>query len=339
MVILEALLVMPVMIGIDLRIQPDQSSLTLDFETSILNSGNLTGDHDPVNNPDGTITIPGLWGGSGNQEIPITFESGTRINGSSNPTGSFSVEPFDNQNLAIIQNLSMDFLGNTNIPASLTITLQYESFHTENPTSIYPGGVPIELPLAEVTLDSCIVEQTSSIAASWEQISENTFSLSGALPVQLTMEATYQAQPLPLGPVPAVLLINGDLEYTSNGASIQLSLSTSEGETVDLPGDDPLPSFPLSLPTLAPPGNVANVLMSLIPESTSFAMSLNGSITADAEPETPPCDVNDDGLVDANDVLAVLAAWGPCAGCDSDTNADGTVDVNDILVVLDCWSD
>ena len=133
MFILEAAVILPMVIGIDLQIQSSQSSISIDSETSIANSGNLTGNHDSESNPDGTITIPGLWGGSGNQEIPIAFDSGTSINGSSNPTGFMAVEPFVDQDLAIVYGLSMDLLNTSTIPVTLTITLDYQSFHTENP--------------------------------------------------------------------------------------------------------------------------------------------------------------------------------------------------------------
>ena len=337
MSILETVIILPMVLGIDLQIQSSQSSLTLDFETSISNSGNLTGNHDSEANPDGTITIPGLWGGSGNQEIPISFDSGTAINGGSNPTGFMAVEPFDEQDIAVIHDLSMDLLSSTNIPVSLTATLTYQSFHTENPTSVYPGGLPIELPLAELSLDSCLVEQTESITGIWLPIADDKFSLTALVPVIVTMEATYEGQPLPLTPVPAALAISGELEYTENGPRLELSLEIDEGETVDIPGEEPLPPFPVSLPTIVPPGSFADVLVSLLPESTSFAISLNGALVADAELETLPCDVTGDGVIDTNDILGVLADWGACPGCPSDTNGDDIVDVNDVLNVLGCW--
>ncbi len=326
-------------LGIDLQIQASQSSLSLDFETSISNSGNLIGNHDSEANPEGTITIPGLWGGSGNQEIAITFDSGTSINGASNPTGLMTVEPFDDQNLAVIYGLTMDLLSNTTIPVSLTATLTYQSFHTENPSSVYPGGLPIELPLAELTLDACLVEQTQSITGVWQPIADDTFSLTAVVPVLVTMQATYEGQPLPLTPVPAALAISGEMDYTETGPRLELSLEVSEGETVDLPGEGPLPPFPVSLPTLVPPGSFADVLITLQPESTSFAMSLKGAIVADGELETLPCDVTGDGVIDTNDILGVLADWGLCPDCPSDTNDDDIVDVNDVLNVLGCWSD
>ena len=339
MPILDTVIILPLMLGIDLEIQSTLSNLSVDMETSIANTGTLTGDHDSETNPDGTITIPGLWGGSGNQAIQIqSFDSGTSISGSGAPTGFLAVEPFDDQGLAVIHDLSIDLLS-TNIPVSLTITLQYESFHTENPTAIYPGGVPIELPLAEVSLDACRVEQTSSVTGSWEALDDTTFTLDAIVPALVTLEATYQGQPLPLAPVPTPLLINGELEYTADGPRLELSIQINEGEVVDLPGEDPLPAFPLPLPTIVPPGSVANVLIALVPDSTSFALGLSGTIVADAEPETPPCDVTGDGIIDTNDVLAVLGDWGPCSGCDADTNDDDIVDVNDVLAVLGCWTE
>ncbi|UCD76840.1 MAG: right-handed parallel beta-helix repeat-containing protein [Phycisphaerales bacterium] len=54
-----------------------------------------------------------------------------------------------------------------------------------------------------------------------------------------------------------------------------------------------------------------------------------------------PADVNGDGVVDIDDVFAVLAAWGPCDDpddCPADVNGDGTVDIDDLFEVLANWS-
>ena len=51
-----------------------------------------------------------------------------------------------------------------------------------------------------------------------------------------------------------------------------------------------------------------------------------------------PADTDGDGLVDFNDLLAVLAGWGPCGSiCSGDVTDDGTVDFDDLLVVLAGW--
>jgi len=52
-----------------------------------------------------------------------------------------------------------------------------------------------------------------------------------------------------------------------------------------------------------------------------------------------PCsgDINGTGMVDVDDLLAVINAWGPCAGCPADTNGDGVVNVDDLLAVINHW--
>ncbi|MHC4948654.1 MAG: hypothetical protein ACYTG1_10385 [Planctomycetota bacterium] len=50
-----------------------------------------------------------------------------------------------------------------------------------------------------------------------------------------------------------------------------------------------------------------------------------------------PGDASRNGLVDVEDILMVLATWGPCAGCRTDLNHNGWVDVGDLLLVLANW--
>ena len=50
-----------------------------------------------------------------------------------------------------------------------------------------------------------------------------------------------------------------------------------------------------------------------------------------------PADVTGDGVVNVSDLLAVLSAWGPCAGCPEDINGDGVVNITDLLEVLASW--
>ncbi|MCH2136042.1 MAG: hypothetical protein MK101_05605 [Phycisphaerales bacterium] len=51
-----------------------------------------------------------------------------------------------------------------------------------------------------------------------------------------------------------------------------------------------------------------------------------------------PGDVSGDGMVGADDILAVLSDWGDCSDdCSGDANGDGSVDVNDILVIISAF--
>jgi hypothetical protein len=48
-------------------------------------------------------------------------------------------------------------------------------------------------------------------------------------------------------------------------------------------------------------------------------------------------DLNGDGMIGVDDLLQLLAAWGPCNECDEDLNSDGLVGVDDLLALLGVW--
>ena len=50
-----------------------------------------------------------------------------------------------------------------------------------------------------------------------------------------------------------------------------------------------------------------------------------------------PGDVNQDDLVNFNDLVNILANWGPCDGCDADIDGDDIVGFSDVLGVLNGW--
>jgi hypothetical protein len=54
-----------------------------------------------------------------------------------------------------------------------------------------------------------------------------------------------------------------------------------------------------------------------------------------------PGDANADGLVNVDDIVAVILAWGACppafAPCLADVNATGAVDVDDLIAVILGW--
>ena len=51
-----------------------------------------------------------------------------------------------------------------------------------------------------------------------------------------------------------------------------------------------------------------------------------------------PGDVNGDGMINFEDLLILLASWGPCPGCRSDLDDDGMVGFTDLLQMLSLWT-
>ena len=73
------------------------------------------------------------------------------------------------------------------------------------------------------------------------------------------------------------------------------------------------------------------------PNQISGAWTDNGGNTiADVCPWDCPADVNQDGVVDVTDILALVGAWGS-SGPLGDINDDGTVNVVDLIMMLKSW--
>jgi hypothetical protein len=60
-----------------------------------------------------------------------------------------------------------------------------------------------------------------------------------------------------------------------------------------------------------------------------------GNIISDECPICP--DVNSDGIIDPNDIVAIIWAWGTCDTCSEDLNEDGIVGLTDLMIVIDSW--
>lgn len=74
-------------------------------------------------------------------------------------------------------------------------------------------------------------------------------------------------------------------------------------------------------------------------ENSLVALGLASAARLELEVELLcPADVDGDGAAGFGDILAVLAAWGPCEGdCLADVDGDGMVGFSDVLTILSTW--
>ena len=111
---------------------------------------------------------------------------------------------------------------------------------------------------------------------------------------------------------------------------------------IDLLGDGGAPTTkPLAVSGLLGPGEYTLLVAGSISPADLLTKIPFAEATFDFEfGVRRPGDVDDDGAVTVNDLLALLSAWGPCPAdelCVADINGDGTVGILDLLTLLAHW--
>lgn len=302
--------------------------------------GSLIGDWDELENPDGTRTLPGVWGGSGNNAIPLELTITIGFDGDSDPTGplEFTIDP--KNSLATVDGLTWNMLPETMLTATLTTTVLYETFRTIAPDSLYPGGIPVEIPFGEASVTEANITQIGPALGTATPTDGQPGAFDILIPVPATLSLLINGDALGELPMELPIVFTLDGVYQPGAATDVLTMTAgaSFDEGGDLPGE-PLPTIPLEMPTILPPGDeTAGMLLNLTPSSIAAQIDITGNLVA-THPHGLPADVNGDGVVNTDDLLAVLGAWGPCSPpCPADINGDGVVNVNDILDLIGAWS-
>ncbi len=300
--------------------------------------GTLVGDWDEETNPDGTQTRPGVWGGSGNNPIPISITIMIAFDGDTSPQGPLNLSIDDELGSASINDLVWNVLPEEILSGTLTATTLFETFRSITPDSLYPGGTPVDIPLGEATVSACVITQSAPGTGTATPIADVpgahhiTVTVPAILDLLITTESLGE---LPMQ-FPFVLDIDGDHYIGDATDMLVMTASTTLDESGDLPLE-PLPTIPMELPTIIPPGDYAGVLLNLTPTIASATLDIAADLTATHQ-QGPFGDINGDGLVNTDDLLAILAAFGACDGCPEDLDGDVLVCFNEILIIIDNWS-
>ncbi|MDG2021531.1 MAG: hypothetical protein P8J59_06245 [Phycisphaerales bacterium] len=321
----------------DFAIESKESSYEQAFSISIPFAGTLIGDYDAKTNPEGTQTRPGLFGGSGNNPIDYSANFELAAAGQqSQPSGSIDADLSAlEEGSFTINAFEIDVLAGASATVSVDLVMIYQTFRTYSPFSLYPGGFEIPIPLQEGTVSQMTLSSLVPTVIGVKE-SRDGFVFTGGLPGILTMEGDFGTGPQPFE-FPVVLPVSGELVVGAEETRLAMvsALSVSGEQPVDFP---PFEQIPLSLPTLPPGEELADLLLDGTVETFTSDLELSMSLVAFAEVAYSPADFNHDGVVNGADLGLLIGAWGLCEGCPEDINQDGLVNGADLGLLFGDWT-
>lgn len=267
----------------DFQLQPSVSQLNLAMDTDLATPGQLIGDYDVSTNPGGTRTLPGLFGGGTNEPIPLDLTIQAQVSLADGPAGGFSMD-VDTQ-LALFELSQLDLqLGSGGSPgdADLGLLLDFDTFRSFAPDSLFLGGIPITLPLGTAAVgQASLVQQGTAIGsltpngAGWD--------LSVLALVELQMDLDINGTITPVGPIPLALPLVGTLELAAGTANVAIQALLQDSATLPTTGLV-ITDQPFALPTILPPGGTANVLYSGEVTSIFYVLDLDLALFAFSPP-------------------------------------------------------
>jgi hypothetical protein len=98
------------------------------------------------------------------------------------------------------------------------------------------------------------------------------------------------------------------------------------------------PPFEMSITDVrAPSGSTVKVKLVPVPGALPELPGFEEDDEEESEVPGGCADLDGDGLVGVTDLLLILAAWGPCAGCPEDLDGDDVVGAGDLVMLLAAW--
>lgn len=320
----------------DCALLPATSSVVQTTDLSAPFSGTFIGDYDATNNPSGTRTIPGLFGGSGNNPINYTASFVLAGDINSTPLGAFTIG-VDPETLQVrIGGLNFDLLGPTPLSLGATLNMNYQTFRTQQPNSLFPGGVNIPIPVGNGSVTELRATQSSEFATGAMVPQKNgSFDFAVTVPVDFVIVATLLGQTVSDGaPQPGVLPITGNVVVTGNSVTVTATIAnkTSTTQPISAP---PFADVAFPVPTVLPAGSTANLLLSGTVTSLSASTNLTVGLSAAGKRQPITGDLNSDYSVNLQDLEICLSRWGlPGLG---DLDGSGFVGSRDVTIILHNW--
>ena len=310
--------------GYDFTIQSQTSSVDLSGSTAAGVTGTLIGDYDASTNPGGTQTRPGFFGGSGNMPVLCDFDVQVAISTVGVPEGSFHLE-VDTAGLGIeVNDLQLAPFGTAGTSVDLTLTLLFETFRSFSPDSLYVGGIELPIPLGSVSLTNAnFVQSGPSTLGSLtpDPTVADRYTFTVTVPADFNGDIDLFGNLFPIGPIPFAYVLAGTLDIGPDSAIATLSADQSVDETVSNPDPGNFGPFPLPLPTILPPGSVANCLYT--GSFGDFAIALDVAVDVTADGVSTGC---------STEVYCTAAANSVGAGANISVSGSTSVAANDLVL-------
>jgi len=297
-------------------------------------AGTWIGNYDAVTNPTGTRTIPGLFGGSGNN--PIVFSSTVKpkvtVN-NTHPTGTFRLG-FDQATGAVdVADLSFDLLAGQSGNISTSMVLTYASFRTVQPSSTFIGITNVDVPIEDGALTGATALQSGPAIGVTTANPDGTWNFAVTVPVNVTVSGSVLLLPF-LNTSPSALALAGTVSVTGNVITITSQGTVNDTATVAAP--PPVVNQPFDLPTVLPPGSSAHLLMNGTFSDGTSITTASSNLVMTGMPATILGDLNLDGQVNGADLGLMLSGWGQPGN--TDLNNDGTTNGADLGLQLSHWT-
>jgi hypothetical protein len=299
-------------------------------------AGTWIGNYDAVANPAGTRTIPGLFGGSGNNAIPFTstVKPTARV-ADTVPAGGFSLVVDRAAGTCAVESLSLDVLNGQAGTLDTDLVVSFSTFRTVAPSSTFIGVSNLTVPLEAGSLTAATAAQSGPAVGTAAPNADGTWAFAVTVPAVVSVSGTSMGQPFSSGS-PGALVLAGTLSFGPGGVTVSSSGSVNETVPVDAP--PPIVNQPFPLPTILPPGGTANLLMSGTFSPGTATTTASASLAAAGKLVPRTGDLNADGSVNGADLGILLGAWGAAdPGEPADLNADGVVDGIDLGILLGNW--
>lgn len=320
----------------DCTLNPQTSTFVQTTDIAAPFAGTLIGNYDATTNPTGTQTRPGFFGGSGNQPIPYTANFVLNGDINSNPTGGLVANVDEEALQVIVSDLDFDLLGGTAGTLPATININYQTFRTFAPNSVFPGGVTIPVPVGNANITKLQAVQTGKPVSGVLVPSKTGYTFTAAVPVDLILSADAMGTPVADNSViPSVLPVTGTVTVTPTGLQFTFAVSGSNTQTQPVMNGT-FTDQPLALPTVLPSGSTANLLISGTVTQVTVTTTINSTIRGAGTRRPVPGDLNGDYLVNGSDAALLLNNWGGTGV--GDLNGDGVVGPVDLSILLSNWN-